>query len=82
MGKTRRAVVTTAAKVAVTAPAVGVLLSASTVPAGAAVGAIYASEAGILDDFTFGNVQEDIDALAQHTNFLPWNGGVSQDDHV
>jgi hypothetical protein len=66
--KSRRAFVKTAAQVAVTAPAVGILLSASTKPAEAQITAYAASQAHILDDFTFGNNEEDID------------GGPSLDD--
>lgn len=68
--KTRRAFVSTAAQVAVTAPAVGLLLSASTTPAGAAeiLPTYVAVTNHVLDDFTFGNTDEDID------------GGPSQDD--
>ena len=39
----------------------------------------------ILDDFTFGNTEEDIDAanFANTTdNFNPLNGQANQDDHV
>ena len=60
--KTRRTFVKTAAQVAVTAPAVAVLLSATTKPAAAAIGAGYAAASHILDDFTFGNNEEDVDA--------------------
>lgn len=60
--KTRRAFVTTAAQVAVTAPAVGLLLSASTTPAAAQVSVYTATQQHILDDFTSGNTHEDIDA--------------------
>jgi|SwirhirootsSR3_FD_contig_31_161569_length_412_multi_3_in_0_out_0_2 hypothetical protein len=67
--KTRRAFVSTAAQVAVTAPAVGLLLSASTTPAGAQILPTYvAVQNHVLDDFTFGNTDEDID------------GGPSLDD--
>jgi hypothetical protein len=59
--KTRRAFVKTAAQVAVTAPAVGILLSASTKPAAAQFSAYQASAQHILDDFTTGNNEEDID---------------------
>ncbi len=78
--KTRRAVVTTAAQVAVTAPAVGLLLSASTMPAAAQITPYEASQKGILDDFTFGNTNEDIDSLRTGTNFNPNNGKPNQDD--
>jgi hypothetical protein len=77
--KTRRAFVRTAAQVAVTAPAVGILLSASTKPA-AAASAYQASQLHILDDFTFGNDHEDIDALHLGSNFSNWNGTNNQDD--
>jgi len=66
--KTRRAFVSTAAQVAVTAPAVGLLLSASTTPAGAVLPTYVAVQNHVLDDFTFGNTDEDID------------GGPSLDD--
>lgn len=76
----RRTVVTTAAQVAVTAPAVALLLNATSknafaqispyAPAGAA-----AAARAILDDSTFGNNQEDIDASPNH-------GVAIQDDHV
>ena len=82
VAKTRRTVVTTAAKVAVTAPAVGMLLSASTVPAGAQTTAYQASQLGILDDFTFGNTKEDVDAIALGSNFNPLNGTPQLDDSV
>lgn len=76
----RRALVTSAAKVAVTAPAVGLLLSASTVPAGA-IGFGSAKAHHILDDYTFGNSHEDIDAH-RYGNFNPRNGQANQDDIV
>jgi hypothetical protein len=60
--KSRRAFVKTAAQVAVTAPAVGLLLSATTKSASAQIITPYeATQRGILDDFTFGNTDEDID---------------------
>ena len=64
----RRDVVTTAAQVAVTAPAVALLLNASTKSA-FATPANYASTLHILDDFTFGNNEEDIDAIELGSNF-------------
>ena len=78
--KTRRAFVKTAAQVAVTAPAVGLLLSATTKPAAAQISAYQASANHILDDFTTGNNHEDIDAL--HSGYTTnWNTGTpSQDD--
>jgi hypothetical protein len=58
--KSRRTFVKTAAQVAVTAPAVGLLLSATTKPA-AALTAYSATTFHVLDDFTSGNTHEDID---------------------
>jgi hypothetical protein len=67
--KSRRAFVKTAAQVAITAPAVGLLLNATTKPAGAQILDPYtATQNHVLDDFTFGNNEEDID------------GGPSLDD--
>ena len=77
----RRTFVKTAAQVAVTAPAVGLLLSATTKPAAAQISGYEASQAHILDDFTFGNNEEDIDATA-FGNFNPLNGTTNMDDHV
>ena len=58
--KTRRSFVKTAAQVAVTAPAVGLLLSGQ---AKAQQSDPYTASANhILDDFTTGNEHEDIDA--------------------
>ncbi len=76
---TRRAFVRTSAAVAVTAPAVAMLLSASTTPASAQISPYQASSAHILDDFTFGNDHEDIDALKTGTNLNSF-GSPSQDD--
>jgi hypothetical protein len=57
----RRVFVKTAAQVAVTAPAVAMLMQAK--PAAAAIVANYiATSLHILDDFTYGNNEEDIDA--------------------
>jgi len=79
--KTRRTFVKTAAQVAVTAPAVAVLLNATTKPASAVAINPYAARVShILDDFTFGSNEEDIDAINQHSNFNPWNGQAQQDD--
>ena len=80
--KTRRAFVKTAAQVAVTAPAVGLLLSATTKPAAAQISAYQASQNHILDDFTFGNTHEDIDATLTGTNFSNWNHTNNQHDSV
>jgi len=65
--KTRRAFVTTAAQVAVTAPAVGLLLGSTSAQA-QILPAYTATQNHVLDDFTYGNTDEDID------------GGPSQDD--
>jgi hypothetical protein len=78
----RRAVVTTAAQVAVTAPAVALLLNAASKSAFAQISPYSATQLHILDDFTFGNNEEDIDAIAQGSNFNPVNGTENQDDHV
>jgi hypothetical protein len=84
----RRSFVKTSAQVAVTAPAVAMLLKASTKPAwadtgsGRAVPIYFASSHHILDDFTFGNTHEDIDAIKLHSNFNPDDGKPQQDDHV
>lgn len=77
----RRDFVKTSAQVAVTAPAVAMLLSASTKRA-FAVPIYVASSLHILDDFTFGNLNEDIDAIALHSNFNFRDGRPQQDDHV
>jgi hypothetical protein len=77
--KSRRQVVTTAAQVAVTAPAASILL-ASVKPAAAQISPYQATQLHILDDFTFGNNEEDIDALEQQSNFNPFNGQANQDD--
>src|SRR5689334_22071391 len=82
MQTTRRALVKAASQVAVTAPAVSLLLAASTKVAGAQL--VYLCPASpvqgqdcdlhrILDDFTFGNNEEDIDAIALGSNFNPFN---------
>jgi len=80
----RRELVKKSAQVAVTAPAVALLLNASTKPAFAqAVGPSAAVNLHILDDFTFGNNEEDIDAIAVHGNFgSGFNNAPLQDDHV
>lgn len=78
----RRTVVTTAAQVAVTAPAVALLLNATSKSAFAQVSPYIATLNHILDDFTFGNTHEDIDALEQHTNFNPQNAQENIDDHI
>jgi len=78
----RRAVVTKAAQVAVTAPAVALLLNASAKSAFAQISPYSATLNHILDDFTFGNNEEDIDAVTLGSNFNPQNGQANQDDHV
>ena len=86
---TRRAFVKAASEVAVTAPAVSLLLAASTKMATAHP--VYLCPASpvqgqdcdlhrILDDFTFGNNEEDIDAINLAGNFNPFNGMNNQDD--
>jgi hypothetical protein len=77
----RRAVVTKAAQVAVTAPAVALLLNAKSKSAFAQIGVGSATTRHILDDFTFGNEHEDVDSRA-FGNFNPFNGQENQDDHV
>jgi hypothetical protein len=72
--KTRRAIVTTAAQVAVTAPAVGLLLSASTKPAAARV---YSTGTTFPVDADAGlNSEDDLDT-ANNRQFF---GNVSGDD--
>jgi hypothetical protein len=78
----RRDLVKKSAQVAVTAPAVAMLLNASTKQAFAQINPYSASMLHILDDFTFGNNREDIDASSFGTNFNPNNGQANQDDHV
>ena len=56
--KNRREFVKNSAKVAVTAPAVALLLSASVKPA-SALTAYQAKVSHILDDFTYGNNRDD-----------------------
>jgi hypothetical protein len=84
----RRDFVKTSAQVAVTAPAVALLLRASTKPTLAQVPSVCAVLSGagcpphILDDFTFGNENEDIDAIETGSNFNFFDGKPQQDDHV
>jgi hypothetical protein len=79
----RRDLVKKSAQVAVTAPAVAMLLNASTKQAFAQVNPYQASNLHILDDFTFGNTHEDVDALATHSNFgAGFNNLPLLDDHV
>ena len=79
--KSRRTFVTKAAQVAITAPAASILL-ASVKPAMADVSPYTATQHHILDDFTFGNNEEDVDAIELGTNFNPLNGTAQQDDVV
>jgi hypothetical protein len=73
--KTRRDFVKKSAQVAVTAPAVAMLLSATTKPASATT--LYQAEAShILDDFTSGNDHEDVDALRLGSNTRSGNPEV------
>jgi hypothetical protein len=78
----RRDLVKKSAQVAVTAPAVAMLLNASTKQAFAQISPYSASLAHILDDFTFGNNREDIDAHATGSNFNGLNQQANIDDHV
>jgi hypothetical protein len=78
----RRDLVKKSAQVAVTAPAVAMLLNASTKQAFAQAVPYSVINAHILDDFTFGNNEEDIDAHAEGSNFNGLNGTPQQDDHV
>jgi hypothetical protein len=87
--ESRRDFVKTSAQVAITAPAVALLLSGSTKQALAQP--LYVCAAGlagcppphhILDDFTFGNENEDIDAIQTGSNFNFLDGKPQQDDHV
>lgn len=81
-GTSRRDFVRSSAAVAMTAPAVALLLSASTRPAVAQQ--MYANGTPPLnqffDDFTFGNNAEDIDAIKSGTNLTSF-GKPAQDDH-
>ncbi len=77
----RRDFVRSSAGVAVTAPAVALLLSASTKPAMAQpYPCCNVPTNHILDDFTFGNSAEDIDAVQSGTNFTSF-GKPAIDDH-
>ena len=71
----------TAAQVAVTAPAVALLLNATSKSAFAQI-TTYEGPVHILDDFTFGNSEEDIDAFRFGSNFNPFNQQANQDDHI
>jgi len=77
--KTRRSVVKTAAQVAVTAPAVGLILSAGLQPAAAQT--LYGSKnTGTAHDDP--NHNEDVDAIHEGTNTNIFNGTQMVDDHV
>jgi hypothetical protein len=79
----RRDLVKKSAQVAVTAPAVAMLLNASTKQAFAQISPYQATNLHILDDFTFGNNEEDVDALNLHSNFgTGFNNAPILDDHV
>jgi hypothetical protein len=79
--QSRRDIVRKAAQVAVTAPAVAVLLNASARNAFAQISPYQSTSLHILDDFTFGNNEEDVDARA-FGNFNPVNGVSNQDNRV
>ena len=81
-GNSRRVFVTKAAQVAITAPAAAMILGAAVKPASAQISAYQAQQQHILDDFTFGNNEEDIDAHRLGSNFNPDNGTPQIDDHV
>ena len=86
---TRRAFVKAASQVAVTSPAVSLLLAASTkntaaqlpylCPASPVQGQDCDLER-VLDNSTFGNNEEDIDAINLGGNFNPFNGTNNLDD--
>ena len=78
----RRELVKKSAQVAVTAPAVALLLNASTKQAFAQISPYTATSMHILDDFTFGNSNEDIDAIHTGNNFNTRNATPQQDDHI
>ncbi len=80
--KSRRTFVTKAAQVAVTAPAASILLASAKPAMAAEISPYTATQKHILDDFTFGNNEEDIDAIELGSNFNPNNGTAQQDDHV
>jgi|SRR5579862_4377048 len=79
--KSRRAFVKTSAQVAVTAPAVAMLLSGVSKSAHAQISNYGASLSHILDDFTTGNNREDIDAIGDGSNTNLY-GHPQMDDHV
>lgn len=76
----RREFVKTSAKVAVTAPAVAVLLTGMSKPAQASISEYQARANHILDDYTTGNNREDIDAFTG-SNENVW-GHPQLDDHI
>lgn len=77
----RREVVTKAAQVAVTAPAVAVLLNASARNAFAQLSPYQSTLNHVLDDFLSGNNHEDIDAISLGSN-AAGTSGFAQDDHI
>src|SRR5215831_8309101 len=77
---TRRSFVKNASQVAATAPAVGILLSAKPAAAIVPYCAGACSHFHILDDFTFGNNEEDLDSAFFGSNFNVVNGTNNQDD--
>jgi len=74
----RREFVTNAAKVAVTAPAVALLLSASVKPASAAT-AYEAAASHFLDDFTYGNNRDDFVGPLDDSGFNAGNPGPNDE---
>jgi hypothetical protein len=81
--KTRRDFVKTSAQVAVTAPAVAMLLNATTKPAQAqTVNYNEALASHILDDYTYGNDREDNDEKVNGSNESNIHPGANLDDHT
>lgn len=78
--KTRRAIVTSAAQVAVTAPAVGLLLSASALPAAAQTRPYAVSQDPSADDFHTTGTEDDGDGAATGTAELDDNGAPNTGD--
>jgi hypothetical protein len=76
--KNRREVIRTAAQVAVTAPAVFILLNATAKNAFAQI-ATYSRPTVPVNDATFSPGREE---EPPPTNFTGLNGGSNQDDHV
>jgi len=81
--KSRRDFVKTSAQVAVTAPAVAMLLGGTSRSARAAISNYQASISHILDDYTTGNNREDVDALEEGSNFsFNQFPAPNLDDHI